>query len=66
MGRNSMKFRQSDVTRAMRAVAAGGATVQRVEIEHDGKIVLVTSSTGNSNRDDMELDRWLANHADAH
>jgi len=40
-------FRQSDVTRAVRAVRAAGEGVGRVEIDRDGRIVITT-------RDDAE------------
>jgi hypothetical protein len=34
-------FRQLDITRALRAADAAGREVRRVEIDRDGKIVLV-------------------------
>jgi hypothetical protein len=34
-------FRQNDITRALRAVGAAGCEVRRIEINRDGKIVLV-------------------------
>jgi hypothetical protein len=34
-------FKQHDVTRALRAADAAGRKVHRVEIDRDGKIVLV-------------------------
>jgi hypothetical protein len=40
MARGVLTFRQQDVTRALRAAAAAGIEVRRVEIEH-GKIVLI-------------------------
>jgi hypothetical protein len=36
-------FRQQDVTRAFRAAKAAGVRVARVEIDRDGKIVIVTA-----------------------
>lgn len=38
------RFRQSDVTRAIKAVAAAGRKVQKVEIDPSGKIVIYTES----------------------
>jgi hypothetical protein len=35
-------FRQGDVTRAVRGVVAAGQAVARVEIDPNGKIVIVT------------------------
>jgi hypothetical protein len=41
MSRTTATFRQHDITRALRAVSAAGCEVRRVEIDRDGKIVLV-------------------------
>ena len=42
MARGPCTFRQHDVTRALRATVAAGIEVQRIEIDKDGKIVVVT------------------------
>jgi hypothetical protein len=42
MARVPAIFRQGDVTRAVRAVVAAGQVVARVEIDPNGKIVIVT------------------------
>jgi len=42
MARGPCTFRQQDVTRALRATLAAGIEVQRIEIDKDGKIVVVT------------------------
>ncbi|WP_141701226.1 hypothetical protein [Methyloceanibacter methanicus] len=42
MARGRCTFRQQDVTRALRATVAAGIDVQRIEIDKDGKIVVVT------------------------
>jgi hypothetical protein len=41
MSRAAATFRQHDITRALRAADAAGCEVRRVEINRDGKIVLV-------------------------
>ena len=43
MARAPSVFRQQDVTRAFRAAKAAGVRVARVEIDRDGKIVIVTA-----------------------
>ena len=42
MTRARCTFRESDVRRAIRAAEKAGKTVQRIEIEPDGKIAIVT------------------------
>jgi len=39
--RKRCTFRQSDVTRAVKAVVAAGVEVARVEVDKDGRIVVV-------------------------
>ena len=55
------RFRQSDLTRALRGVEKGGMRVERVEIEASGKIVifsgLAVSARGPFNPWDEELNR---------
>jgi hypothetical protein len=41
MSRAAATVRQQDVTRALRAAGAAGCEVRRVEIDRDGKIVLI-------------------------
>jgi hypothetical protein len=56
--RGACKFKQCDLTRAVKAVAKAGEAVARVEIAPDGRIVIATGTvaTGPSN----DLDRELA------
>jgi hypothetical protein len=42
VARGPCTFRQLDVTRALRATVAAGIEVQRIEIDKDGKIIVVT------------------------
>jgi hypothetical protein len=58
MGRAPSTFRQQDVTRAVKAVAAAGVDIARVEIGRDGRIVVVAQQSATSQQDD--LDRELA------
>jgi hypothetical protein len=59
MGRRAPStFRQQDVTRAVKAVAAAGVDIARVEIGRDGRIVVVAQQSATSQQDD--LDRELA------
>jgi hypothetical protein len=55
--RRPCSFRQSDVTKALRAVSAAGAAVQRIEIAPDGKITVVM---GEPNASGAATNPWLA------
>ena len=57
MARAPSTFRQQDVTRAFRAAQAAGVKVARLEIDRDGKIVIVTA-------DEHELERREGNEWD--
>ena len=52
-------FRQRDLTTAVKAMAKAGVEVARVEIDRDGKIILVTGKAAALEPAD-ELDRELA------
>jgi hypothetical protein len=56
--RGACKFKQCDVTRAVKAVAKAGVEVARVEIAPDGKIVISIGKLPEMQSD--ELDRELA------
>jgi hypothetical protein len=57
MARAPAIFRQADVTRAFRAAQAAGVKVARVEIDRDGKIVIVSA-------DELEHERREGNEWD--
>ncbi len=57
--RSACKFKQCDVTRAVKAVAKAGLSVARVEIAPDGKIVIGTGADAAVQQTD-DLDRELA------
>ena len=42
-------FKGSDLQRAVRSARAAGLTVERVEIDRDGKIIVVASKPANDN-----------------
>jgi hypothetical protein len=46
MSRRQLTFRQNDVARAIKGAVAGGLTVQRVEVDKAGKIVVVVGEPG--------------------
>jgi len=43
MARAPSTFKQQDVTKAVRAVAAAGVNIARVEIDRTGKIVIISA-----------------------
>jgi hypothetical protein len=62
MARAPSKFRQGDVTRAVKAVAAAGVEVREVVVDIDGKIRVIagkpeTVQTPNSLEEANEWDR---------
>ncbi len=61
MARERVSFKQTDVSRAMKGVAAAGAKVSRVEIEPDGKITVVTTEADDSasTAEASPLDTWM-------
>jgi hypothetical protein len=63
MSRTAATFRQHDVTRALRAVAAAGMAAARVEIDQSGKIVIQLGSAERAEPSNA-LDKWMAGHAD--
>jgi len=58
VARAQLTFRQTDVTRAIRAAQAAGVSVGRVEIDKSGKIVIVAGSPANSNEPGDESSEW--------
>jgi hypothetical protein len=54
MSRGPCTFKQQDVTRALRATVAAGIEVQRIEIDKDGKIIVVTGKVAETNTEIAE------------
>jgi hypothetical protein len=46
MSRGPHTFKQTDITRAIRATVAAGVEVARVEVSQDGRIVVVLGKAG--------------------
>ncbi len=49
-------FKQSDVTRALKGARAGGLAVSRVEIDPNGKIVMLAATTARAAGDGNSWD----------
>jgi hypothetical protein len=60
--RGPANFRQSDITRAIKATLKAGVALARVEIGRDGKIILVTEAEGAPDDLDRELVNFQAQH----
>jgi len=59
MTRAPSTFRQQDVTKAVKAVAAAGVHIARVEIDKAGKIVIITTdATENQSGESAEVNEW--------
>jgi hypothetical protein len=58
MARGSLTFRQTDVTRAVRAVEAAGKLVRGVRVEKDGAILVIVGETGKTEAPSGEANEW--------
>jgi hypothetical protein len=59
MARAPSTFRQQDVTRAVKAVAAAGVDIGRVEIDKAGKITII-AATATETEEGKEANEWDA------
>jgi hypothetical protein len=57
MTRAPATFRKADLRRAVEAVAAAGVHIARVEIDRDGRIVIIASN-GELEPDRREENEW--------
>jgi len=66
MPRGRCTFKQGDVTKAVKAAVAAGVEVARVEIERDGRIIVVAGRAGvePTNPLDRELAEFEARHGE--
>jgi len=58
MARGPCTFKETDVTRALRATVKAGLDVQRCEIDKDGKIVVVTGRRAEAIVDVEGVNEW--------
>ena len=60
MSRAPSTFRQQDVTKAVKAVAAAGVHIARVEIDKAGKIVIIAKdpTENQSGESATEVNEW--------
>jgi hypothetical protein len=58
MARAPSTFRQQDVTRAVKAVAAAGVHIARIEIDKAGKIVIITVEATDQPGEITEANEW--------
>jgi len=54
MARGSQTFRQRDLVRALRSAKAAGLEISKVEIERDGKIIVIIGKS-DTPRDAREI-----------
>jgi hypothetical protein len=63
MARTAATFRQHDVTRALRAVAAAGMNAARVEIDTATGKIVIQLGDGERVEPTNALDKWMADRA---
>jgi hypothetical protein len=65
MSRRAATVTQAAVKRTVKAVLDAGVGVAHVEVDKDGKIVVIAGRPGEHNTEANVLDEWMAKHADA-
>jgi hypothetical protein len=59
MSRGQQTFKQRDVTKAIKAMVKAGIAVGRVEIDKNGKIIIVAAKADDAaNGDSAEKNEW--------
>jgi hypothetical protein len=56
MARGKLSFKERDLRRALRAVEKEGISMQRVEIDREGKIIIIPGSPGQHQDEANEWD----------
>jgi len=59
MVRKTVRFTSADLTRALKAVKTAGLNITRIEIESDGKIVIITGA-GEVSDGARAIEEWRA------
>jgi hypothetical protein len=62
VSRSKQAFKQSDLTRAIKGIRKANVQLKRIEIETNGRIVIVTADA-KAPEEGRELDDWLKKHA---
>jgi hypothetical protein len=60
MARSPSAFRQTDITKALKAVQAAGYSAARVQSDQNGKIDIVTTPEGEAQGKPGERNEWDA------
>lgn len=60
MSRGPLRFKQTDVTRAVRAVVAAGVEVREVMVDAHGAIRVITGKAETPPIGNPALEKWLA------
>ena len=60
MPSGAQKFRQRDIERALRAARAAGEEVARVEVDRDGRMVVILGRAETLPAYNADLEKWLA------
>jgi len=63
MARAPSRFRQGDVTRAVKGAVAAGVEVREVMVDTDGRIGVIAGRSGHAPTGANALDQWMAAHA---
>jgi hypothetical protein len=58
MARAPSTFRQQDLTKAIKGVAAAGMHVTRVEIDKAGRIAIITTDVSDQPGENTEVNEW--------
>lgn len=53
-----VKFKQRDISRALKAASCAGLNISRVDIETDGRLTLIFSSPTSSDFPPSAFDAW--------